>query len=55
MVRKLRAFLLDEGGAETIEYVLVTLAILAPAALIFREMYAKVLLLMVRILRQLQP
>jgi Flp pilus assembly pilin Flp len=55
MIDKLRAFLSDESGAETVEVVLITLVLLTPAVFLFKELYAKVMLLMVSILRQLQP
>jgi Flp pilus assembly pilin Flp len=53
-MRKLSRFLQDESGAEAIEYVLVTLALLLPTYLVFQDLYAKVLLLMQTILRRLQ-
>ena len=53
-MRKLRGFLRDESGAEAVEYLLVTLALLLPTYLIFQDLYAKVLLLMQTILRRLQ-
>jgi Flp pilus assembly pilin Flp len=53
MVKKLRAFILDDSGAEAVEYLLIALALLVPAAFIFQEMYTAVLDLMVTILRRL--
>ncbi len=53
-MHKLRRFLRDESGAEAMEYLLVTLALLLPTYLIFQDLYAKVLLLMQTILRRLQ-
>jgi hypothetical protein len=47
-------FLRDEGGAETVEYVLVTLALLVPTAFVFKDLYYKVLLLMQHMLTLLQ-
>ena len=54
-MKRLWTFLRDESGAEAVEYVLVTLALLVPTAFVFKDIYARVLLLMQTMLRRLQP
>jgi hypothetical protein len=55
MLERLRAWLHDESGSETVEYVLITLCLLGPTALAFWDLHTSVLALMLKILQQLQP
>lgn len=54
MVKQLKRFILDENGAEVIEYAVVTVILLLSTGLILSEIYDAVLDVMVNILEKLQ-
>jgi len=54
MVKQLKRFMLDESGAEVIEYAVVTVILLLATGILLRDIYDAVIDVMVSILEKLQ-